>query len=95
MKKVLLVLFCLMTIISCSTPGIKSKVNVVYEVHYPSMVDTHDETYNVELHGDNPEHPNVYLRSHRGSNYLYIDTYLIYATTAPIKVISYKTVSHE
>lgn len=90
MKKVLLVLFCLMTIISC---GVKSKVNVVYEVHYPSVVDTCNEMYNVVL--DNPEYPNVYTKSSRGSNYLYIDKDLVYATTAPIKVISYKTVSHE
>jgi len=91
MKKLFILLFCVVLCASCIEKHGKCQVN--YTIVYPDSVITYDTTFIYSYVGENDYTHIPYTSSYKGSNYIHLGYKEYCRTTCPIRINSYKIIS--
>lgn len=95
MKKIFILLFCSMLIVSCCLLDKSGKCQVNYTVVYPDTTIVYDSIF---MYHYGAEHWYTHIpraSSYKGTNYIKIGYNTFASTTCPIRINSYKTISKE
>ncbi len=90
MKKIFILLFCSMLIVSCYKSG---KCQVNYTVVYPDTTIVYDSIFIYRYGGEQWYTHIPRASSYKGTNYIKIGYNTFSSTTCPIRINSYKTIS--